>query len=652
MESMAFITGAALKSSAVLLVAWAAAQLLRNRSAAARHLLWTAASAAILALPFLSLGLPALAVPAAGRLAALAPTVTFRADTAAGAERPAVPSPAAVPFTRAAPSPPAFNWKMLPPAIWGFGAALGLSQLLAAAALLWRRRRLASTHPAQQEARMLARELGIESPVEILEGPADSMPMACGLLRPAIFLPTNAAAWSEERRRMVVLHELAHVRRGDMATHVVARLALSLHWWNPLAWMAWREFLKERERAADDLVLLSGARASDYAGHLLEIARAMQPARSLASAAVAMARRSELEGRLLAILDARRNRRSMARVSGMAAVLAAVVLVAPFAAMRAQDSTATPAATDPDPAIRAALASKDPHALEQAALVYERSQQWDAAQKLLDTALAIREQAAGQHSVEYGEGLVKLGVLASKRGQMDRAAALYAKAASAMSGSPAVSKPLTSLGVILYTQKKYDQAREDFLQAQTADPAHKVTPLVWLGLTEAKQEGHAAAAESYFHQAMALAVPDSVDAGVAADLYANFLRDEGRQAEADAMRQQADSARRAARSLRPQPAGAGVYRVGNGVTAPLLLSKPEPEYSEEARAAKYQGTVILSMEVAPDGLAHNIQVVQGLGMGLDEEAVAAVRQWKFQPGTKDQVPVTVRALIEVNFRLL
>jgi TonB family protein len=58
------------------------------------------------------------------------------------------------------------------------------------------------------------------------------------------------------------------------------------------------------------------------------------------------------------------------------------------------------------------------------------------------------------------------------------------------------------------------------------------------------------------------------------------------------------------------------------------------------------------MEVAPDGLAHNIQVVQGLGMGLDEEAVAAVRQWKFQPGTKDQVPVTVRALIEVNFRLL
>jgi TonB family protein len=88
------------------------------------------------------------------------------------------------------------------------------------------------------------------------------------------------------------------------------------------------------------------------------------------------------------------------------------------------------------------------------------------------------------------------------------------------------------------------------------------------------------------------------------------------------------------------------------VTAPILLSKIEPEYSQDARAAKYQGTVLLYVEIGTDGLAHNIQVSRGLGFGLDEKAVQAVTQWKFKPATKDGQPVTVSANIEVNFRLL
>ena len=132
------------------------------------------------------------------------------------------------------------------------------------------------------------------------------MPMTFGVLRPTVLLPEEARAWSDERRRVVLLHELAHVLRGDAATHLLARTALALHWWNPLAWTMWREFLKERERATDDLVLGTGATASDYASHLLEIARTMQARPASAAAGVAMARRSQLEGRLLAILDGRR----------------------------------------------------------------------------------------------------------------------------------------------------------------------------------------------------------------------------------------------------------------------------------------------------------------------------------------------------------
>jgi periplasmic protein TonB len=98
--------------------------------------------------------------------------------------------------------------------------------------------------------------------------------------------------------------------------------------------------------------------------------------------------------------------------------------------------------------------------------------------------------------------------------------------------------------------------------------------------------------------------------------------------------------------------GGGVFRVGGGVTAPSLLYKVEPEYSEEARKAKYQGTVVLYVEVDPSGRARNLRVVRSLGLGLDEKAMEAVNKWRFRPGYKDGKPVTVAATIEVNFRLL
>jgi TonB family protein len=95
-----------------------------------------------------------------------------------------------------------------------------------------------------------------------------------------------------------------------------------------------------------------------------------------------------------------------------------------------------------------------------------------------------------------------------------------------------------------------------------------------------------------------------------------------------------------------------VFRVGLGVTAPALLYKVEPEYSEEARKAKYQGTVLLYVEVDPSGHATSMKVIHSLGLSLDEKAMEAVNQWKFRPGMKDGKPVTVAATIEVNFRLL
>jgi len=98
--------------------------------------------------------------------------------------------------------------------------------------------------------------------------------------------------------------------------------------------------------------------------------------------------------------------------------------------------------------------------------------------------------------------------------------------------------------------------------------------------------------------------------------------------------------------------GGGVYRIGGGVSAPSLIYKVEPEYSEEARKAKHQGTVVLQVVVDPSGMAQQIKVIRPIGLGLDEKAIDAVRKWRFKPALKDGKPVAVAATIEVNFRLL
>jgi TonB family protein len=97
--------------------------------------------------------------------------------------------------------------------------------------------------------------------------------------------------------------------------------------------------------------------------------------------------------------------------------------------------------------------------------------------------------------------------------------------------------------------------------------------------------------------------------------------------------------------------GGGVFRVGGGVSAPRALDTPDPEYSEEARKAKYQGTVVLWLIVGPDGKPRDVKVARSLGMGLDQKAIEAVRRWKFEPAMKDNRPVAVQINVEVNFRL-
>jgi TonB family protein len=645
--SMFVIT--ALKSAAVLTAAWLAATLLRGRSSASRHLVWMAAFAALLALPFLALSLPPLRVAAAF----LQPNVIFQTSaTVQGGTPDASPAAArgaVVPRQPASRRPDFLFWMML---VWAAGTAAALLQTAAAMLSMARVRRRARIC-ADPELESLRRALGIRRPVDLLESHGGSMPMTYGPLRPAVFLPADAATWNPELRRMVLLHELAHVRRGDVAMHLLARTALNLYWWNPLAWIAWRGFLKEREHATDDLVLAAGARASEYAGHLLTVARTMQASPAIGWAAIAMARPSNLESRLSAILDARINRQRPGRAIALAAAALAVAIVAPLAAVRAQDPAPPARPVDPGLIFRTAAAQKNPAALEAAAVVANRLKQYDVAQKLLEAALSIREQASGERSTDYAAGLIKLGDLERARNQRMNADAYYTRAVDVLGNQPEAAPALLHLGTDALARKDYEKATGHFQQMQIADPSQAGPALMWMALVKQRQ-GDTPAAESLFRGALAVQNEDSVSASTTMDLYAQMLKEAGRTDEAALMQGRAAQIRKTLKAPMPKAlnASGGVYRVGGGVTAPMLASKVEPSYSDEARAAKYQGTVLVYVEIGPDGLAHNASVMQGLGLGLDEKAIEAINQWQFKPGTKDGVPVTVAATIEVNFRLM
>jgi TonB family protein len=648
----AIFTATALKSAAVLGAAWLAAFMLRRRSAAARHLVWTGAFAALLALPFLSVTMPPLRVAPP----ILLPTITFQTSTAATPAIDAVEAQAlrnsGVPVRQAA-APRRFDATFWLMALWAAGSVLALLQLAVAALALARKRRTAAiaSHP---DAGALAAALGLRQPVALLDGPRGSMPMAFGVLLPAIFLPSDAAGWSAERRRVVLLHELAHVRRGDLGTHLLARLALSFYWWNPLAWSAWRAFLRERERATDDLVLAAGALASEYAGHLLEVAREMQSSPAIGWAAVAMARPSQLEGRLLAILDARVNRRAPGRLAVAIGVLLAVAIAAPLAAVQSQDPAAMAVPADIDAAIRSANIQKNHEMLESAAKAAALRSQYDVAQKLLESAVAIRKQVSGDSSVEYAVGLIKLADLERQRNRTGEAQSFYLKAVGILGNRPEAAPAYLHLGTLALLRRDYEGAVGHFQQAQIADPGKAGPALMWMALVRQRQ-GNFQEAESLFRGALAVQDEKTLEASTTMDLYGYLLQQVNRRDEGALLHERAQEVRKTTRTQGLQPSqatGSNVYRVGGGVSAPSLVSKQEPEYSEEARAAKYQGTVTLYVEVGPDGQAHNIRILRSIGLGLDEKAIEAVSNWRFNPGMKDGVPVTVAASIEVNFRLL
>jgi TonB family protein len=181
----------------------------------------------------------------------------------------------------------------------------------------------------------LARSSGVDRPVRLLESQHPTLLVTWGVRRPDIIVPAGARLWSADRVRVVLLHELAHIRRGDWLTQLLAEGLRAFYWFNPLVWIASKRLRQESEHACDDAVLSGGVDAPDYATHLLDLARAIRDDRGPFFPAPAMARPSSLERRFTAMLNADTNRGPLTRPARFATTIGislVSVLVAGFGA--------------------------------------------------------------------------------------------------------------------------------------------------------------------------------------------------------------------------------------------------------------------------------------------------------------------------------
>ncbi|MCB0279339.1 MAG: M56 family metallopeptidase, partial [Calditrichaeota bacterium] len=305
----------------ILFFAVIAAYLLRKSSASVRYLIWSTTVYLIVSIPVIHYTLPHWNLPLVERSQkiqdqAQREPVNFEQSGLANQRHQANPT---INNSTEAPSVAdsswqdfvvsfvdSINWIEAIILIWLAIAALIYSRLLFGLLSIWwiaKRSNPVNDKGWNLLVIDLCNQLHLKRLAKIIISPKASTPMTWGVFQPIILLPDDAHNWTMDRLKVVLIHELAHVKRKDFITHLVTQLVSALLWFNPLVWFVSKQLIHDREHACDDHVLLDGTKASDYAAHLLDIARALKENRQSTLASVCMAKRSQLEGRLLSLLD-------------------------------------------------------------------------------------------------------------------------------------------------------------------------------------------------------------------------------------------------------------------------------------------------------------------------------------------------------------
>jgi beta-lactamase regulating signal transducer with metallopeptidase domain len=360
----------------ILSIALSALPLLRKKSAAVRHSILSTAIVFSLLTPAFNLVVPAWNVRAlvdvASQHPAVAPIRTQLSALTSPAAKQAVPTADAGAATAAATLPaPSVVARWSPTLLlifWAIGSLIGLIVLLTGvlrlAAVVARSipmpygtwRRLAAS---------ISSQYGLKNAVHLLESRNSSVLVTWGAMEPKVVLPAGSAEWPEQRIRIVLRHELAHIRRGDWFVQMIAQALRIIYWFNPLVWIVCRRLRLESECACDDTVLADDIKGHEYAEHLLDLARVLNKPGQSWSAALTMARPSTIERRFSAMLNPELNRYPVTRfalvsmvVVGLAVTLSlSAASVASTATPIAHEETVAPVRTAAEPAPTPSLTS-------------------------------------------------------------------------------------------------------------------------------------------------------------------------------------------------------------------------------------------------------------------------------------------------------
>jgi TonB family protein len=567
-------------SSLILVLGCCAIPLLRRRSGAERHVLWMATLATATLAPALRLVLPSWQPNWVRQVVASLPA-PFEARALWTADP-------RVDIVVRANAVDASTWALADAlvALWAIGVVVIVLALavegLKLARLASRAKPLfdESWHRLRDD---VARALRLTRPIRLLQGMRGSAPLApvtWGLWHPRVLLPADSVNWSEDRKRAVLLHELAHIRRGDWIVQVVSQLACALYWFHPLFWIAQSRLCRESEHACDDVVLNLGMDGEAYASHLLEIARAARVPQRAWTPTVAMARPSHLERRFAALLNPEENRRGVTRRSVVAVSGISALLLVPLAALGV-------------PGVRTTVL------LRTAALPTE----------LLDKTEAA---ASAQGPVVPAVPRVRM-VVAPDSPTGDKTSA------------PEILEYTTPP---LYSDEARRRGIEGFVTVEaTIDvfgAAHllRVTNGLGFGLD---QNALVALRQWRFRPGL----QDGTPVEMTAEIDIEFrLRNE---------------------ALNELIANDMATRVGPGVTPPRAVRTVAVLDPRGARSRIRQGTVVLDVVLQEDGTPRIVRILQSLDADLDDAAVRAFEQWRFSPATESGRPVKVRMNAEVTF---
>jgi beta-lactamase regulating signal transducer with metallopeptidase domain len=337
-EILQAVTGISIKVGLVCAIAGIVTLLMRGFSAYARKMIWVAALAGLILMPVMAAFSPVWnlsIIPGIGE-----PTGTYSIENPGASSGKEVTVGPMQPGPRQHASPAgaggldlgSIHWSEAMLILWGLGAAVMSIWFLFTKIVIRRVERGAV--PAEGrllgEAERLSSGMGLRRGVRLLLSDRLKTAFTTGSIRPKVILPATAAAWSRERVRLVLSHELTHVKRHDAWIELFAHVATTIHWFNPLVWIAVRQLRIERERDCDNAVLNSGARPSDYASLLMDIAADLGSATRPAWEVVTISQGSNLKDRLLCILNPTINRSTGSRRSAIVAGILVIAMILPL----------------------------------------------------------------------------------------------------------------------------------------------------------------------------------------------------------------------------------------------------------------------------------------------------------------------------------